>query len=411
MMTVVLSVKVAVSVLIPASKDMAETVKFALFSGSPGALNGPWIALTTIILNAWRFLTSTTTPIENLLPVPPTEMTVGVRLLFLFLRLPTIVFDVATAVALYYAAIRITSSGNVARLTSLIWFLNPYTTFAVEMLGVPDIAAAFFTVGAFVLMLSKRTAISGVALGAGIALKLYPIFFLPQVLFYAVRNGTRRRSRVLMLTSALIGFFTYYGWALQVGWFALRITAIDYTPVTTPIEAIFDFSPQARISVAAFALIILYFATWSFAKNPRILVSHTILPVLLIYYTFSDPRPQYLVWALPFLAIDVAVIKRRNIIPFIITLVLMFTMGLLLSDGYTTPSGYSLLLFPLGGEGLPLYSQALLSFLRDPVAPTVFFPLVRAALAATTLIYAFEVIRNWFLPTNTSMTHVAQSSD
>jgi len=35
MMTVVLSVKVAVSVLIPASKDMAETVKFALFSGSP----------------------------------------------------------------------------------------------------------------------------------------------------------------------------------------------------------------------------------------------------------------------------------------------------------------------------------------------------------------------------------------
>ena len=410
-MTIVLFIKVAISAIVPASKDMADTINFAMSIGEPQSLNGPWILLTAQILNAWHSLTSTTAPLQTLLTVPPSEMPTDLRLLILLLRLPTIMFDVAIAAAVFYAVMKITSSAILARLAALAWFLNPYATFGVEMLGVPDVSAAFFTVIAFILLQSKRPASSGLALGAGIALKLYPIFFLPQVLFFAARIGSRRRFRILMLTFTLLGFLAYFAWALQVGWAALSNTAVDYTPVTTPIGAIFDFSPQARLSVAAFALIILSFVTWSLARNPKTLVSHTILPALLVYYTFSDPRPQYLIWALPLLTIDVAIIRRRNFVPLIITLALMFGLGLLLSKGYSTPSGYSLLLFPLQGQDLPWYSQAIVSFFKDPIAPIVLFPLVRATLAATTLIYALEIIRSWSPSTPEQTTQVTQLTD
>jgi len=396
-MAIVLSLKIAISVVVPASIDMIRIVNFALSIGTPGALYSPWVLLIAQILNLWLALTSSSTPPVTLLILPPTEMTADLRLLLLLLRLPTIMFDVGIAATLYYGARKITSSVNLARLTSLIWFINPYTILAVEMLGVPDVAATFFALAAALFLIVRKPIQAGLALGTSIALKLYPILFLPQIMLFALTVATRRLFQVLILGLGLLGLLVYFLWNTELGLLALPATLVAYTAVTTPMNSIFDFSSGYRISLTMFTLTLLYFLTWTYANNPRILPSQTILPVLLIYYVFADSYPQYLMWALPFVTMDVALVKRRNLIFLILISGLWFLLGLLYSDGYQTSSGYSLLLIPLIGQNLPWFSQAMVSLIENLATPIVIAPTIRLALITTFIVYAFEIIRGWFL--------------
>jgi hypothetical protein len=372
-MVSVLCVKIAISVTMPASKDIVDVVTFATSLGKPDSLNGPWVVLTSWIISSWQWTTASALPDQW--AYSPINVTPIFRLLLLLLRSPAIAFDTATAIALYHVTMRIKSSQNLARLTSLLWFLNPYNTYAIELLGVPDVAAAFCTVLAVLLLLRGRTALSGVALGAGITLKLYPLFLLPQFLLYATIVGTRRLSRTLVIGFSLLGLLFYFIWALQLGLLWLRVTLVAYTPVTTPVGTIVNFSPSYRISITAFALIVLYFFAWKYVKGKNVMLSHLILPVLLLYYTFSDPYPQYAVWALPFLTMDIAFVKRRNLGLLAIMLSLMFTWALL-SNGNATQNSLS--------------------------TPLVTLPLLRTALAVTTLVYTLEIIRQWFVDSRAS---------
>jgi hypothetical protein len=354
----------------PASKDIVDVVTFATSLGKPDSLNGPWVVLNAWIISFWQWTTASALPDQW--AYSPINMTPIFRLLLLLLRSPAIAFDTATAIALYHITMRIKSSQNLARLTSLLWFLNPYNTYAIELLGVPDVAAAFCTVLAVLLLLRGRTALSGLALGAGIALKLYPLFLLPQFLLYATIVGTRRLSRTLVIGFSLLGLLFYFIWALQLGLLWLRVTLVAYTPVTTPVGTIVDFSPSYRLSVTAFALIVLYFFAWKYVKGKNVMLSHLILPVLLLYYTFSDPYPQYAVWALPFLTMDVAFVKRRNLGLLAVMLSLLFLWAML-SEG-------------TGNLSVPL----------------VILPLVGTGLAATTLAYTLQIIRQWFVGSRAS---------
>jgi hypothetical protein len=289
--------------------------------------------------------------------------------LSLLLRTPAIAFDCATAITLFFIARHIRASESDARLTALLWFLNPYGTYAIEILGVPDVAATFFTVLAVLLLLARRTSLSGLAFGTGIALKLYPIFILPQILLYLALIQTRRLSRMLILLLSLSGLVIYFMWALQQGLLMLRVTLIAYTPVTTPIGAIVNFVPSYRISVTAFSLVVLYLFAWTYVKNRHVMLAELILPPLMIYYTFAEPYPQYAVWALPFLTLNILFVKKRNAILLAIMLSLMFIWGLI--SGPTAPGDISI--------------------------PLVTLPLVNSAIAVTSLVYALEIVRQWFV--------------
>lgn len=369
-MVSVLCVKIAISVTMPASKDLVDVVTFATSLGKPDSLNGPWVVLTSWIIGFWQWTTASALPDQW--AYSPIKMTPIFRLLLLLLRTPAIAFDTATAITLYHVTMRIKSSQNLARLTSLLWFLNPYNTYAIELLGVPDVAAAFCTVLGVLLLLRGRTALSGGALGAGIALKLYPLFLLPQFLLYATIVGTRRLSRTLVIIFSLLGLLFYFIWALQLGLLYLRITLVAYTSVTTPVESILNFSPSYRLSVTALALIVLYFFAWKYVKAKNVMLSHLILPVLLLYYTFSDPHPQYAVWALPFLTMDIAFVKRRNLGLLAVMLSLLFLWAM----------------FSEGAGNLSV--------------PLVILPLIETGLAATTLAYTLQIIRQWFVGSRAS---------
>lgn len=395
LMATVAALKLLLSALIPASSELAAIALDTTIETRKAA-GGPWTALDAQIISFWRSLFTGST-VQNWWQASPITMTMDLRLLSLLIRLPAFALDIAIAVCLYLTATKIGSSTQ-ARLASLIWFLNPYVFFAAEILGVPDLAATCLTVIASLLLIFRRTALGALALAAGIWLKLFPILLLLPLVHYLEIHDTRYRSRILLIGFALLGFIAYLSWVFYSGSASLS-ALMDYTPVTQPVKVLFEFTPGGRISSATFALVIIYFAVFRFARNSNLHVSDMVLPVLLVYYALSDPLPQYFLWALPFLTLDVVLAKRRHIILLVTMLAVLFGVWFILSSGFATPSGYSLLLVPLNGSDLPWYSQAMLSFLQNETTAVLLFPLLSATLFATYLIYALEIVRGWFLKT------------
>lgn len=199
-----------------------------------------------------------------------------------------------------------------------------------------------------------------------------------------------------MLLVVLVGVAGYLSWLFPSGDYNL-IAFITYSSVTQPISSLFVFlagPSSGNLSVAPVVLIVLYFVMWLFAKKAPI--TSTIMPILLVYYVFSNPYPQYFIWALPFQILDIVLIKRRRALLLTVLLLLVLGSSFLLFAGFLTPSGYSLLLIPLQVPHLPWYSQILKSYLNSSLNQLL-IPVVLSALYATTLIYALEIVRSWFV--------------
>jgi len=384
--------KLLLSSLAPASFSLREIIRWVEVSVSVG----PWVTLDAQIYSFWRTVTLSKATAVDWWSTAPTAMSSDLRLLSLLLRLPSFIFDAAIAIALYSFVLEFASKRG-ARLASLLWFLNPYTLFAVEMLGVPDVATAFLSLLAVTFLCKRRIILASLFLAGGIAIKFYPVLLLPPILLYCRRIlKTERGSELALVSLSLLGLAAYLTWDFQFGSALVIYVLTEYTSVTQPMSELFQYIAATRISPAAVVLIVLYFAIWLLAKTDRI--TDLILPVFLIYYTFSDPYPQYYVWALPFLVLDIVLLKRRHL--GLLTMLLAFVFGywFISSNGFLTPSGYSLLLLPLDGSSLPWYSQLIRSFLKSSSTSYLLAPLLYAGLGATTFIYALEIMRFWFRP-------------
>jgi hypothetical protein len=394
-MTLGMAIRLALALLEPASFDLQNIGSVIFYSGAWGW--GPWVFLDAQLVNIWRsFATSSTIGWGN---TPPFTSPFDLQLLTLMLRLPSFLFDVATLVVVYYATLMLSASGRSARLAALLWSLNPYTFFAVELIGVPDIASTFLAVSSCVLFLRRKPILSGIALASGIALKLFPILILPTLVAYQWREkSSRLKSKVFLVLSGAVGLVLYLFWVFPPGSSPAVGGLLNYTPITQPMEMLFEFIPQSggRVSTATAVLVVLFLGTWWFAGY-RELITEMVPPVLLVYLALSNPYPSYFVWVIPFLTIALAINRRRT--PAILFVgLLTFLMGFwfFFSGGFLTPSGYSLLMIPLKGGQLPWYSQRLNALLNDPRLNLLLPSLLAAALYATSVIYALEFMRGWF---------------
>ena len=380
----VLAAKLALSALAPASSDLGVM----LLQGQ--SLGGPWILGIDGIVKVWASVTGMD---PSVWVSSPPSLAPGLLFLGLLVRLPTLVFDIGVAGALYLVARQIGAPARLARLTCLAWLLNPYATFAVEMIGVPDVAAVFLTIIMALFLLRKKPVYAGIALALGTALKLYPILLLPMALAYTEQIRTAARARVFLVVASLLGLFAYLAWLFQGNPSNTRLL-LEYTPVTQPINSLLTFGTEIGVSVTAVALIVTCYVAWIYAEKREVSIVESVLPVLLVYYAFSSLYPQYLLWALPFLTLDV-IVHRRHVGLLSLLLALMFGWSFLYSGAYLNYAGYSLLFFPLQGPHLPWYSQMMNSFLNYPATPVLIPAFLRAGLSAAAFVYALTFFRNW----------------
>lgn len=270
----------------------------------------------------------------------------------------------------------------------LVWFLNPYSLFSVELLGVPDVVCVFLVALSFLLMISKRPFLSAAVLGVGALIKLFPIFLLPPLLLYMSANGASRKQLLSAAVAGLIGFLGYLAWILPYG--------LQYLGTYTPVTQLVPFIGGIRDTVnpATFGILSFYSLLIIFGKRARPLA--TFVSTLLVYYLLTNPNPQYLVWAMPLVAVDLAFADHLKAIVITSFYALAFTQWFLLSSAFLTPSSFSLLMIPLAGKNLPSYSIAIGRLLDSDLVSIIILPLVSSAMFASILIYSVEEIRLWF---------------
>lgn len=154
---------------------------------------------------------------------------------------------------------------------------------------------------------------AALALGGAIALKGYPVLFLPALLAHLSTNKRRLMAGGLALLPLALAFLVYgalFGWVGQMlsnillyssspyfGWsfllaFVLKIVApASVTPVLTPLGYV------ARAALIGFAC----YLPWRYAAWP---VERLWLVTLLAFYALSPGLSvQYLLWAVPLFAL------------------------------------------------------------------------------------------------------------
>lgn len=365
----------------PASFDLRDIIALVASGNAP---IGPWIALYPPLYNqaASNISQLQSWPLTATLGSDP-----GLATLSLLFRLPVFLFDLATAIVLFFIGRKMKSSVE-GRLMALIWFLNPFSFFAVELLGLPDVVCVFFVALSFLLLISDRPVLSAGALALGSFVKLFPIFLLPPLLIYLHLKGERRRIMLAATAVGVIGFLSYFAWILPYG--------AKYLATSTPVTLLVPWvgGIQNTVNVVTFGMFAFYCLLFMFTKKPNPLPM--FLSTFLAYYLLAAPGPQYLIWLLPLIAVDIAFSDRLKVLLVSVLLTLAFVQWFLVSSAFLTPSGYSLLLFPLGGENVPSYSVAIGNFLDSDLVGIVILPLISSAVLACVLAYAVEQVRLWF---------------
>ena len=381
--------KLFLTAVVPPSYDLRDIY----FLATTQITVVPWIFVESAMIGVWKAVAHPNSIPLGWYTTSPFSMPIETRFLLLLLRFPVFASDIA-CLAILYRVVSVLWTAERARLASLLWFLNPYTFLAAESLAVPDIAVVFFTLLAFLLMVRGRAVFSSLALGIGVALKLYPILLVPAFLAFALTDPRHTRwAKAALVLLPLTGLGGYLAWAMPQG--LSEGAMLNYDPVSQPMTALFSAIPGSRVSLVAIVLVILYYATFKFAKGKQIPLNSLVSPIFLLTYTFSDPAPQYFLWVIPFLTIDVAFGGRARRAGLTAMLSFVLAVWFMVSAGFLTPSGYSFLLFPLQGRNLPEYSVAITTFLNGSFAFLLTLVL-QAALHSTTLVYAIEVFRGWF---------------
>lgn len=372
--------KLVYSAVAPASFDIKSIIDLAT---SKPPLIGPWIGLYPSLYSVEN--SNSTQLLQWALQAP--NLTGSFAFNSMLFRVPILLFDLATAVALYYVGAKFSSPVE-GRLASLLWFLNPYSLLAIELLGVPDIVATLLVACAFILLIQRRPLLAGAALGLGTLFKLFPILLLPPMFFWMRSQDYPRRTVASIVCLVLIGLAGYLSWVLPFG---LQYVT-NYSPVTQPLPF---FSGAYWINGSAFWLILFYcFAGLFFRKTGDLL--GTAIVTLLVYFAISNPNPQYLVWALPLMALELVLRNRSRIILFLTWNVLAFLQWFIISSAFLTPRGYSLLLVQLRTGALLGYSSANDLLFGGTFLGRIVLPLISSGFYATTLIYALEIARSWF---------------
>ena len=210
-------------------------------------------------------------------------------------RAPFWVADSLVAVLLLRAL-----PGATGRRAAWVYALCPVAVAVPTLHGQADGAVDLLLAVAMLLLLRGRLQASGLAAGAAIAVKQWPVFFLPTLLA-ATRRG---RVRLLLLAAApaLLAFALYGAWHPQDALRGLWDVA-TYRPHRTGLGTALIFPVPAGPIVVLNALAAVAGAALGILalRRGRGVAEAMALDMLVFVALSPTVYDQYLVWAVPFL--------------------------------------------------------------------------------------------------------------
>lgn len=241
------------------------------------------------------------------------------------MKLPLILFESLIGVLL----MKLIADEDKRERALLFWFFNPANLYAVVFMGQFDIIPAFLTVLALYLtIVRKKTGWGAIALGIGGALKTYPLLFLPFLVLLATKNW-RQRLKLAILGLIPYGLFVfpflgnvYFRQSSFVSGLSQRMFLLNLS---------IGFEEQILLVLLGLVFLV-FLADWRAGKQN---LTSYFLTIPLIILAGSHFHPQWLLWAMPFLALLVGK-EKRLFLPAIILLAGWLGVVLLFDDKFLT---------------------------------------------------------------------------
>ncbi|HCB23200.1 hypothetical protein A3H81_00390 [Candidatus Daviesbacteria bacterium RIFCSPLOWO2_02_FULL_38_18] len=225
------------------------------------------------------------------------------------LKLPYLIFDLSLGLLLY----KVVEEKRKALVFGL-WMFNPISLYATYMMGQFDIIPAFFTMLSFYLVVQKKLKWSALALGFGIAFKLYPVFLLIPLLIIAKSFITRIK---LVLIAALPYFISVLPYLSSE---SFRSNALFASQSSKSLYAGIQVSGGESILLFPFFLLLFYLYIWNNQSSGINLWKVFLIP-LLLFFIFTHYHPQWLIWVTPFLVLDLSFERFKNLLPIFLMII------------------------------------------------------------------------------------------
>lgn len=229
----------------------------------------------------------------------------------ILVRFPVVLADVLIVAILAAWQVRDPKPGRTW--AAPLYAVNPVALIVTCMHGQFDaIPIAFLLLATFWLVLYGRSTYSGWSLALAIAVKGFPVLFVP--LHAAYVKSRRERIKlvglamipliVLLLPFALLSpaalmreLFGYRGSALLGFMVPIRSVYVPLTHSSVPV----DITLQAiRLSAYVFLACYTVYMLWAWRRRPMLL-EDTVVIFALFYVVYAGIAPQYTLWILPFL--------------------------------------------------------------------------------------------------------------
>ncbi len=219
---------------------------------------------------------------------------IQLNFLLLTLKIPYLVFDLGVALLLF----KFFKEPKNKFLAFTLWMFNPINLYATYMMGQFDVIPTFLTVFALYLAVKReKFFLAAVLLGLGASFKVFPFLFL--IPLALIKNKWIDRIKIVGL-----GVLTYVATILPfINSSGFRATALVAGQTTKSMYATLPISGGESIILFPF-LILFFYLVFLFKKEDLKSIWSRFFIVILLFFVFTHYHPQWLLWATPFLVID-----------------------------------------------------------------------------------------------------------
>lgn len=243
----------------------------------------------------------------------------------LLLKLPFIFFDIPIA----FMIKALVEGEKQKKAVWLLWLFNPINLYATYLIGQFDIIPTFFVISCLYLLQKKfanNLLLASVALGVGIAFKIFPLLLI--VPFLSVFSSWRKRLGIIAAVSlpyllSILPFLSSPGF---------KNNALVANQSTKSLYAQIPISGGEAIIVFLAAVVFVYFLFLRQSVDKSQLWRRFFI-VLLVFFMFTHFHPQWLVWLTPFLILDLVKNNFKDWLPLLVLCLSFFGMILLFDPG------------------------------------------------------------------------------
>lgn len=262
-------------------------------------------------------------------------------------KLPIILADLLIAIILYrYAKLfGIPLSG--VKMAAL-WFLNPLTIFLSSIWGMFDSIAVLFALLGVVKLLEGKKHMSAILLGAGAAVKIFPVILILPALLYM------RRIEVSKFKKDVFGYILYFLIIPVISSIPFLNDPVSYLrrllfhfnnvgqfTYWVVLSSFIDPSILGFVSTVLMVAVIIFISLRVLHTNDapnNSLINNSALFLLAFLSTSAKVNVQYLTWVLPFLIIilqkDSDRILKLNVLTLYISGIIFLIATIGLVNGY-----------------------------------------------------------------------------